>query len=123
MKASLEIGGNVPAIPDEEGIGYWGYNSFSEASILWWDSLPNSPDEPAGISHLKEKVAEDTTLEHIILWKITPDVWAIEGRPGDYPSTWSFYGEDEAKKRWGILVNRARRCMASVEEFNNRNKY
>ena len=34
------IGGYVPAIPDEEGLGYWGYTSVPQEGILWWEHLP-----------------------------------------------------------------------------------
>lgn len=40
-----QIGWYVPAIPDEEGAGYWGYTSVPEAGIKWWRALPNLPEE------------------------------------------------------------------------------
>lgn len=36
-----QIGWCVPAIPDEEEIGFWGYNSATVKGIKWWRSLPN----------------------------------------------------------------------------------
>tara|TARA_Y100000310_G_scaffold125819_1_gene124551 strand:+ start:2445 stop:2789 length:345 start_codon:yes stop_codon:yes gene_type:complete len=33
------LGWLVPAIPDEEGVGYWGYTSVPEAGVLWWQRL------------------------------------------------------------------------------------
>jgi DNA-directed RNA polymerase subunit RPC12/RpoP len=36
-----QIGWCVPAIPDEEGIGYWGYSSVPQSGINWWRKLPN----------------------------------------------------------------------------------
>lgn len=36
------IGWYVPAIPDEEGSGYWGYSSVPTHAISWWKKLPTS---------------------------------------------------------------------------------
>lgn len=36
-----QIGFLVPAIPDEEGIGYWGYTSTPTDGVNWWRALPN----------------------------------------------------------------------------------
>jgi hypothetical protein len=36
-----QIGWRVPAVPDEEGVGYWGYTSVPEAGVNWWRELPN----------------------------------------------------------------------------------
>jgi hypothetical protein len=38
-----QIGWYVPAVPDEEGIGYWGYTSVPEAGVKWWERLPLRP--------------------------------------------------------------------------------
>lgn len=35
-----QIGWYVPAVPDEEGAGYWGYTSVPEAGVDWWKRLP-----------------------------------------------------------------------------------
>ena len=35
-----QIGWYVPAIPDEEGLGYWGYSSVPNAGVRWWKNLP-----------------------------------------------------------------------------------
>lgn len=35
------IGWYIPAVPDEEGLGYWGYTSVPDNGIKWWQSLPN----------------------------------------------------------------------------------
>lgn len=35
-----QIGWLVPAVPDEEGVGYWGYTSVPEAGVNWWKKLP-----------------------------------------------------------------------------------
>lgn len=35
-----QIGWYVPAVPDEEGIGYWGYTSVPQAGVTWWRRLP-----------------------------------------------------------------------------------
>ena len=34
------IGSFVPAIPDQEGLGYWGYMSIPKAGIDWWERIP-----------------------------------------------------------------------------------
>ena len=34
------IGWRVPAIPDEQGVGYWGYTSVPKAGVDWWKALP-----------------------------------------------------------------------------------
>ena len=39
---SDQIGWYVPAVPDKEGIGYWGYTSVPDAGVKWWKRLPNS---------------------------------------------------------------------------------
>jgi len=39
-----QIGWYVPAIPDEEGIGYWGYTSVPQVGIDWWYRLPTLPN-------------------------------------------------------------------------------
>jgi hypothetical protein len=36
-----QIGWYVPAVPDEEGTGYWGYTSVPAAGVAWWRRLPN----------------------------------------------------------------------------------
>lgn len=38
--ASDQIGWRVPAVPDEEGVGYWGYSSVPRAGVDWWKRLP-----------------------------------------------------------------------------------
>lgn len=35
-----QIGWYVPAVPDEEGVGYWGYTSVPDAGVVWWRNLP-----------------------------------------------------------------------------------
>lgn len=35
-----QIGWMVPAVPDEEGNGYWGYSSVPERGVQWWAALP-----------------------------------------------------------------------------------
>jgi hypothetical protein len=35
-----QIGWYVPAVPDEEGMGYWGYTSVLEPGVQWWRKLP-----------------------------------------------------------------------------------
>jgi hypothetical protein len=36
-----QIGWYVPAIPDEEGVGYWGYTAVPTEGVNWWQALPN----------------------------------------------------------------------------------
>lgn len=38
-----QVGWYVPAIPDEEGVGYWGYTSVPQAGVDWWRRLPTKP--------------------------------------------------------------------------------
>ena len=35
-----QIGGLLPAIPDESGETFWGYTSVPENGIAWWRSIP-----------------------------------------------------------------------------------
>lgn len=35
-----QIGWYVPAVPQEERIGYWGYGSVPDAGVQWWKRLP-----------------------------------------------------------------------------------
>lgn len=35
-----QIGWYVPAVPDEERVGYWGYASVPQAGVIWWRRLP-----------------------------------------------------------------------------------
>ncbi len=37
-----QIGWYVPAVPDEEGNGYWGYTSVPDAAVQWWQGLQNN---------------------------------------------------------------------------------
>jgi hypothetical protein len=36
-----QIGWYVPAVPDKEGEGYWGYTSVPQEALEWWNKLPN----------------------------------------------------------------------------------
>lgn len=38
-----QIGSYVPAVPDEEGLGYWGYTSVPETGCEWWKKLSTLP--------------------------------------------------------------------------------
>lgn len=38
-----QIGWYVPAVPTEDGNGYWGYTSVPTAGCKWWDKLPTHP--------------------------------------------------------------------------------
>ena len=33
----------IPAIPDEEGLGFWGYTSVPADGCAWWRQLPSLP--------------------------------------------------------------------------------
>lgn len=35
-----QIGWQIPAVPTEDGIGYWGYTSVPENGVNWWKALP-----------------------------------------------------------------------------------
>jgi DNA-directed RNA polymerase subunit RPC12/RpoP len=39
-----QIGMWIPAVPDEEGVGYWGYTSIPQAGCEWWRRLPTFPE-------------------------------------------------------------------------------
>ena len=38
-----QIGWYVPAVPTEEGGGYWGYTSVPQPGCNWWRKLPTLP--------------------------------------------------------------------------------
>ena len=38
-----QIGWMVPAVPDLEGLGFWGYTSVPADAVLWWRQLPSNP--------------------------------------------------------------------------------
>lgn len=42
-----QIGWLLPAVPDEEGLGYWSYTSVPDAGVAWWRALPSRPEPPA----------------------------------------------------------------------------
>ncbi len=35
-----QIGWRVPAVPTEDGNGFWGYSSVPERGVAWWNRLP-----------------------------------------------------------------------------------
>lgn len=39
-----QIGWYVPAVPDEEGAGFWGYCAVPEQACRWWRALPSLRD-------------------------------------------------------------------------------
>jgi hypothetical protein len=39
-----QVGWYVPAVPDEEGVGYWGYTSVPAAGCRWWYRLAPMAD-------------------------------------------------------------------------------
>jgi len=41
---SDQIGWRIPAVPDEEGVGYWGYTSVPQDGCTWWRNLPTHPE-------------------------------------------------------------------------------
>lgn len=43
---SDNIGIYVPAVPDEQGTGYWGYMYVPRAGCEWWRKLPTRPNMP-----------------------------------------------------------------------------
>ena len=38
-----QIGWYVPAVPTEDGCGYWGYTSVPNPGCKWWKGLPTLP--------------------------------------------------------------------------------
>ena len=56
MPKSDQIGSLVPAIPDEEGISYWWYNSAPVLGCWWWWQLPPFPGGDRVIQTTKEKL-------------------------------------------------------------------
>ena len=40
-----QIGWYVPAVPVEEGDGFWGYTSVPQAGCDWWKDLPTLPQQ------------------------------------------------------------------------------
>lgn len=40
-----QIGLYIPAVPDEEGAGFWGYTSIPQAGCDWWRNLPSLPEK------------------------------------------------------------------------------
>lgn len=52
------IGWCVPAVPDEEGEGCWGYSSVPQKGVAWWYNLPVQPGGKAdakAVEELKKK--------------------------------------------------------------------
>lgn len=39
-----QIGWLVPAVPDVEGHGFWGYTSVPSDGVGWWKALPSYPE-------------------------------------------------------------------------------
>lgn len=37
---SDQVDGSVPAVPDEDGMTWWGYSSVPQAGVEWWHRLP-----------------------------------------------------------------------------------
>lgn len=42
------IGWMLPAVPTEDGGGFWGYSSVPQPGVDWWRRLPTTPE---GASH------------------------------------------------------------------------
>lgn len=40
LRSSDQIGWFVPAVPLEEGGGFWGYASVPDEAVAWWYALP-----------------------------------------------------------------------------------
>lgn len=63
-----QIGWRLPAIPDEEGIGYWGYSSAPQVGVNWWKRLPLRSAVPLAqttkfnFTWLKEVILEIVSL-------------------------------------------------------------
>jgi hypothetical protein len=41
---SDQIGWMVPAVPDQEGLGFWGCTSTPMDGYAWWQKLPTLPE-------------------------------------------------------------------------------
>jgi hypothetical protein len=39
---SDQIGWFIPAVPTEDGNGFWGYTSVPKEGVIWWRRLPNA---------------------------------------------------------------------------------
>lgn len=48
------IGWCVPAVPDEEGEGCWGYSSVPQKGVAWWYNLPVQPGGKADATAVEE---------------------------------------------------------------------
>jgi hypothetical protein len=57
-----QIGWYVPAVPDEEGAGFWGYTSVPSAGVAWWKGLPMALPLP------QAKPAPERTREEANAW-------------------------------------------------------
>lgn len=42
-----QAGWFVPAVPDEEGQGFWGYTAVPEPGVRWWKGRPTRLPRPA----------------------------------------------------------------------------
>ena len=61
-----QIAGLVPAVPDEEGVGYWGYTSVPQEGCDWWYKLPTLPptqDSPHGEAEKQQLQCEKGSAE------------------------------------------------------------
>lgn len=41
-----QIGWWLPAVPDEEGVSFWGYTSVPREGVSWWKALPMALPQP-----------------------------------------------------------------------------
>lgn len=46
-----QIGWRVPAVPDEEGVSFWGY-TVPEAGVQWWRRLPTRLPQQTEVAKL-----------------------------------------------------------------------
>lgn len=58
-----QIGWYVPAVPDEEGVGYWGYTSVPIEGCRWWYRL--GPDDGACERHPEYLMPDHLWVFHL----------------------------------------------------------
>lgn len=49
----------IPAVPDEEGVGFWGYTSVPQDGIDWWTSLPTNRVQEMNIDFSVNSKSQD----------------------------------------------------------------
>lgn len=73
------LGNLVPAVPDEEGLGYWGYTSVPKEGCDWWYALPIFPP-PVKKENTVEPGRKDDYVALAILDFLHPELHEILNR-------------------------------------------